>query len=105
MARTLRILILNPTAHNSIFCELRKLPSCPLSGGAMSKPQPQDGTEEEVRHIQKLKESLFSRNQTFASLKEFYTRIKILKKINKQGLLMFAGETEKLFPQEKSFLY
>ena len=48
--------------------------------GAMSKPQPQDGTEEEVRHIQKLKESLFSRNQTFASLKEFYTRIKILKK-------------------------
>lgn len=58
MGRTLRILIPNPTAHNSVFCELRKLPSCPLSGGAMSKPQPQDGTEEEMRHIQKLKESL-----------------------------------------------
>lgn len=58
MGRTLRILIPNPTAHNSVFCELRKLPSCPLSGGAMSKPRPQDGTEEEMRHIQKLKESL-----------------------------------------------
>lgn len=58
MGRTLRILIPNPTAHNSVFCALRKLPSCPLSGGAMSKPRPQDGTEEEMRHIQKLKESL-----------------------------------------------
>lgn len=58
MGRTLRILIPNPTAHNSVFCELRKLPSCPLSGGAMSKPRPQDGIEEEMRHIQKLKESL-----------------------------------------------